>query len=83
MSKTERQRDILGRDQHSEIQTGDRKVEVMGVLVSHHEGAHHDVGHLGQLIMQQGGCGVVSYLATPKPIRKWRLSKVVFSGECR
>lgn len=35
-----------------------------------HEGADDHVGHLGQLVVQQGCCSMVSYLATTQPIRK-------------
>lgn len=31
--------------------------------LSHHKGSDHNVWHLGQLVVQQGGGGVVCYLA--------------------
>lgn len=36
---------------------------------SHHERPHDDIRHLRQLVVQQGGGGVVCYLATAWPIR--------------
>lgn len=36
---------------------------------THHEGPDHHIRHLGQLVVQQGGGGVVCYLTTTQPIR--------------
>lgn len=42
---------------------------------SYHEGAHDNIRHLGQLIVQQGCGGMVCYLATTELIRtlKWQV----------
>ena len=47
------------------VSTGGAKAS-LGVTsrATHHEGADHDVRHLGQLVVEQGGGGVVSHLGT-------------------